>query len=226
MDSCRFTRPVTRPTDAVIIRVLRASVPREDRARLVAYLRDPVLVQSPGVPGLVSFHAGLRDAPERTDFAFVGVWDDVDTLAGALGDLRHPAWLDKAGVAVTVERAELYELTGRAYPGFGSLDGEVLRIFSARIGAMGEAAFHERLRQRQDEITSEGALRAFYVGRRVRTAGTEIVAIAIWRDWESLRRLGGREGGPAAAADTSEWILEPHLETFAALEVEGEPLEA
>ena len=59
--------------------------------------------------------------------------------------------------------------------------------------------------------------------RGLRPAGTEVVAIAIWRDVAAFDRLGN-SGVGLGAESASEWVLEPRLETYSALEENGEAL--
>ena len=87
----------------MIIRLLRASFARADRPAFVRFLRGTVVPGSGSTPGLVSFYAGLRDGSEQTHVALVGVWDELDELASAVGDFEHPRWLDQLGLAITVE---------------------------------------------------------------------------------------------------------------------------
>ena len=183
----------------MILRVFRARAAASDRDRLLAHLRDRIYPANVGTEGLRTFQAGIRDHDDGSvELALVSTWADFGAMSDSVGaDLLRPAWLAEIQDRLEPLRADHYELVGEELHGIVPLAGGALRVFTGLLAERGGESFFEFARHAQTAQLDSGVIIASHIGRRMDERGEEAAFVAVWRDADSPRAMGGAPDAPA-----------------------------
>jgi heme-degrading monooxygenase HmoA len=75
----------------VIIRVFRPTIHPGKEAEFEAFLRDTAVPLVSQQSGLVAQHVGKPRDPSSTEYLFVTVWEDVESIRAFAGESWHEA---------------------------------------------------------------------------------------------------------------------------------------
>ncbi len=183
----------------MILRVYRARAAAEARGIVLAHLRDHVYPANVGTTGLRTFQAGLSEQPDGVlELAVVTTWGTFQDVQRGIGeDPLHPAWLAAVANHLTPVSADHYELVGEELRGIVPLAGGALRILSGRLAPRHSETFFDFARRTQAEQLDSGLIVVSHIGRRLVGHDEEAVYVAVWRDTEAPRLLGGSATAPA-----------------------------
>ncbi len=198
---------------AVIIRLLRGTVPTGQERRLVERLRGLDFEQAPPA-GFVGVTLGFRRTGDALGFLAMSTWRSIEAISAATSGLpdaalpSQPPGRTLEGVAV-----DLFEVAEGPLSPAGTSSGGALGIVWARVAPHAEAAAHEMIRAVAPEVGAAGVA-GIQVGRRVIEGQTELLVVASWRDRLALHEFAQRRAqgtlDPAFLRLMTEWRFETY----------------
>ena len=148
----------------------------------------------------------------------VTTWRDPDTMLTALGRDEASFLRDRFGLALTVDRADTYEVASRTFASLPT-STSVLRILSLMTRPNQEAAAFEMLREIQQRLADAGLI-ASQVARRVTGSDVEALIVGVWRDHAAIAEAtGGDTARPAYPDELARWVTTQGIETYEAFEI-------
>ncbi len=203
----------------MILRVFRGAIAPDQRARILAHVRDVLYPAATGMARLGSFQAGLRTADDGSlDLAVITTWSDFSDIVEALGaDLDRPRWMSAVADAYEPRGAQHYELVGQQIRGVFPMEGAILRVFEGRLARNASETFFDFARSRQEDLIDQGLIVASHIGRRIMGDVEEAIYVVLWRDAEAIASMGGDAERPAGQDEWASFFDAWRLDRYDAL---------
>ena len=203
----------------MILRVFRGAIAPDQRARILAHVRDALYPAATGMAGLGSFQTGLRTADDGSlELAVITTWADFTDIVEALGpDLDRPSWMSAVADAYEPRGAQHYELVGQQIRGVFPTEGAIVRVFEGRLARNAGETFFDFARRRQEDLIDQGLILASHIGRRIIGTVEEAIYVVLWRDAEAIASMGGDDERPAAQGEWASYFDSWHLDRYDAL---------
>jgi PAS domain-containing protein len=203
----------------VILRVFRGAIAPDQRARILAHVRDVLYPAATGMARLGSFQAGLRTSDDGSlELAVITTWSDFTDIVEALGpDLDRPRWMSAVADAYEPRSSQHYELVGQQIRGVFPMEGAIVRVFEGRLARTASETFFDFARARQEELIDQGLILASHIGRRIMGNVEEAIYVVLWRDAEAIASLGGDGDRPAALGEWQSFFDSWRLDRYDAL---------
>ncbi len=162
----------------LILRVFNGTVPANDLAKFLDFVRDHALARALSTPGLLSFQPGFRVAGQGLEVVLVSTWEEFSAIATRGRDLDQPIAMPGASQFFNRGHATHYELVAGSTHSL-PLAGARMRILRGTLHPNQDSAYFEWSRRERDRLLDEGRLYGAHIGRRLNGHGAETIFVSM-----------------------------------------------